>query len=180
VFHWWHRVRDGTLTQASVANYMCPIRREVERWLEAGQPCGGPTTEGGCREILKGRQALTFVRHPGVDPTHNAAARASRPGGLWRNGSLGPQRAPGARVVEALMAVVATLTPQHRHALDSVTAAGEAALRGAPAPSWLPPADALNRLMPLAAESEPVPERLRKDYQHFPDGDAVPKRANHG
>jgi hypothetical protein len=53
---------------------MWPVRREIERLLEAGQRCGMPKTEGTCREILKLRQALwTFVRHPEVEPTNNAA-----------------------------------------------------------------------------------------------------------
>jgi len=33
MFHWWHRVRDGTLAHASFARYMRPIRRDVERTL---------------------------------------------------------------------------------------------------------------------------------------------------
>jgi transposase len=152
MFHWWHRVRDGTLTQASFASYMRPIRREVERLLEAGQQCGVPKTEGVCREVLKVRQALwTFVRHPGVEPTNNAAERAIRPGVLWRKGSLGTQSAEGSRFVEVMMTGVATLPQQHRHVLDYVTAACEAALRGEPAPSLLPTANDLNRLMHLAA-----------------------------
>ena len=46
MFHWWHRVRDGTLAHASFGTYMRPIRQEVERLLEAGQTCGVPKTEG--------------------------------------------------------------------------------------------------------------------------------------
>jgi transposase len=139
MFHWWHRVRDGTLAHASFANYMRPIRREVERLLEAGQTCGVPKTEGVCREIFKVRQALwTFVRHPGVEPTNNMAERAIRPGVLWRKGSFGTQSADGSRFVEAMMTVVATLKQQHRHVLDYLTAACEAALRGEGAPSLLP------------------------------------------
>jgi transposase len=152
MFHWWHRVRDGTLTQASFASSRRPIRREVVRLLEAGQQCEVPKTEGVCREILKVRQALwTFMRHTGVDPTNNAAERAIRPGVLWRKGSFGPQSAEGSRFVEAMMTVVATLKPQHRNVLDYVTAACEAVLRGEPTPSLLPTADDLNRLMHLAA-----------------------------
>jgi transposase len=152
MFYWWHRVRDGTLTQASFASYMRPIRRDVERLLEAGQQCGVPKTEGVCREILKVRQALwTFVRHTGVEPTNNAAERAIRPGVLWRKGSFGTQSAEGSRFVEAMMTVVATLKQQHRNVLDYVTAACEAALRGEPAPSLLPTADDLTRLMHLTA-----------------------------
>ena len=152
MFHWWHRVRDGTLAPASFASYMRPIRREVERLLKAGQTCGVPKTEGTCREILKLRQALwTFVRHPEVEPTNNAAERAIRPGVLWRKNSFGTQSAEGSRFVEALMTVVATLKQQHRNVLDYLTAACEAALSGETAPSLLPPSDDLQKLIYLAA-----------------------------
>jgi transposase len=67
------------------------------------------------------------VRHEGVEPTNNAAERAIRPGVLWRKGSFGTHSPEGSRCVEAIMTVVATLKPQHRHVLDSVTAACEAA-----------------------------------------------------
>ena len=95
MFHWWHRVREGTLAHARFASSMRPIRREVERWLDVGQTGGVPKTAGTCREILTLRQALwTFVRHPEVEPTNHAAERAIRPGGLWRKGSFGTHR-PG-------------------------------------------------------------------------------------
>src|SRR6266545_4006934 len=152
MFHWWHRVRDGTLTHASFRTYMQPIRREVERLLEAGQCCGVPMTAGTCREIFKRRQALwTFVRHEGVEPTNNAAERAIRPGVLWRKGSFGTQSPEGSRFVEVLLTVVATLTQQHRNVLAYVTAACEAALCGQPAPSLLPtPADIEQGMRPAA------------------------------
>jgi transposase len=120
MFHGWQRVRDGTLAHAIFASSMRPIRQEVARWLEAGQTCGVPKTEGVCREIRKRRQALwTFVRHPGVEPTHNTAERAIRPGGLWRKCRFGTHRADGSRCVEALMTLVATLKPNT--ALSSTT-----------------------------------------------------------
>jgi transposase len=152
MFHWWHRVRDGTLSHASFASYMRPIRREVERLLEAGQTCGVPKTEGTCRDLLKRRQALwTFVRHEGVEPTNNAAERALRPGVLWRKGSFGTQSPEGSRFVETMMTVVATLKQQHRYVLTYVTAACEAALRGEAAPSLLPtPAATEEFLCPAA------------------------------
>ena len=152
MFHWWHRVRDGTLAQASFTHYMRPIRREIERLLEAGQTCGVPKTEGTCRAILKRRQALwTFVRHAGVDPTNNAAERAIRPGVLWRKGSFGTHSPEGSRCVEAMLTVVATLKQQHRPVLDYLTAACEAALHGEAAPSLLPTPAALEQLLRSAA-----------------------------
>jgi transposase len=152
MFQWWHRVRDGTLTQASFRTYMQPIRREVERLLEAGQACGVPKTEGTCRELFRLRQALwTFVRHPEVEPTNNAAERAIRPGVLWRKGSFGTHSPEGSRFVEAMMTVVATLKQQHRKVLDYLTAACEATLHGEPAPSLLPPPTERQQLLHPAA-----------------------------
>jgi transposase len=139
MFHWWHRVRDGTLSRSSFRSSMSPVRREVERLLEAGTMCGVPKTEGMCREILKLRQALwTFVHLAGVEPTNNTAERAIRPGVLWRKGSFGTHSAQGSRFVESMMTVVATLTQQQRNVLEYLTAACEAALRDEPAPSLLP------------------------------------------
>jgi transposase len=152
MFHWWHRVRDDTLSHASFASYMRPVRREVERLLETGQTCRVPKTEGVCREMLKLRQALwTFVRHVEVEPTNNTAERAIRPGVLWRKGSFGTHSPEGSRFVETMMTVVATLKQQHRHVLDYLTAACEAALHGEQAPSLLPTPDQLKACMPLAA-----------------------------
>jgi len=152
MFHWWHRVRDGTLTHASFRTYMQPIRREVERLLEAGQTCGVPKTQGTCREIFKLRQALwTFVRHEGVEPTNNAAERAIRPGVLWRKGSFGTHSPEGSRFVESMMTVVATLKQQHRNVLEYLTTACQAALCGEAAPSLLPtPAEIEQLLRPAA------------------------------
>lgn len=152
MFHWWPRVRDGTLTHASVGTYLRPIRQEVEPLLAAGHTCGVPKTEGVCRAILNVRQALwTFVRHDGIEPTNNAAERALRPGVRWRKGSFGTQSAEGSRVVEAMLTVVATLTPQQRHVLDSLTAACEAALCGERVPSLLPTPHAPQQVMRPAA-----------------------------
>jgi transposase len=152
MFHWWHRVRDGTLAHASFETYMRPIRQEVERLLEVGQTCGVPKTEGVCRDILKRRQALwTFVRHEGVEPTNNAAERAIRPGVLWRKGSFGTHSPEGSRFVEAMMTIVATLKQQHCNVLDYLTAACQAALCDEPAPSLLPTPDQLHALLRPAA-----------------------------
>ncbi len=152
MFHYWHRVRDGTLKRSSFRVYMLPIRREIERLLEEGQTCGVEKTEGVCREILKLREALwTFVRVEGVEPTNNAAERAIRPGVLWRKGSFGTHSPQGSRFVEAMMTVVATLKQQRRNVLDYVTAACEAVLRGEPAPSLIPTRAQITKLVRAAA-----------------------------
>jgi transposase len=142
MFTWWHRVRQGTLKRSTFRSYMTPLRREVERLLEAGSRCGVPKTAGTCRDILKRREALwTFVQVEGVEPTHNTAERSIRPGVLWRKGSFGTQSEEGARFVESMMTVVATLKQQQRNVLEYLTAACEAALRGEAAPSLLPARD---------------------------------------
>jgi transposase len=152
MFHWWHRVRDGTLASTTFASDMWPVRQEVERLLDAGQTCGVPKTEGACRAILTLRQALwTFVRHPEVEPTNNAAERAIRPGVLWRTGSFGTQSPEGSRFVETMMTTVATLKQPHRNILDDIIAACEAPLRNQPAPSLLPTPALLDQLVRPAA-----------------------------
>jgi transposase len=142
MFTWWHRVREGTLARSTFRSYMTPLRREVERLLEAGSQCGVAKTEGTCREILKRREALwTFVQVEGVEPTNNTAERAIRPGVQWRKSSFGTQSEDGSRFGESMMTVVATLKQQKRNVLDYLIAAHEAALRGEAAPSLLPASD---------------------------------------
>jgi transposase len=139
MFTWWHRVREGTLKRSTFRAYMSPLRREVERLLDAGSRCGMPTTEGTCRDILKRREALwTFVQVEGVEPTNNTAERSIRPGVQRRKISFGTQSEAGSRFVESMMTVVATLKQQQRNVLEYLTAAHEAALRGVAAPSLLP------------------------------------------
>jgi transposase len=139
MFTWWHRVRAGTLQRSTFRSYMSPIRREVERLLEAGSTCGVPKTAGTCRDILKRREALwTFVQVDGVEPTNNTAERSIRPGVLWRKGSFGTQSEEGSRFVESMMTVVSTLKQQQRNVLEYLTEACDAALRGDAAPSLLP------------------------------------------
>jgi transposase len=109
-------------------------------------------TEGVCREILKVYDALwPLVRVEGVEPTNNTAARASRPGGLWRQGSFGTQRTQGARWVEALMTVGATLKQQHRNVLAYLPDACQAAHTGMPVPSLLPRHPTAEEALPGAA-----------------------------
>jgi transposase len=139
MFTWWHRVCEGTLQRSTFQSYMSPLRREVERLLEAGSRCGVSPTEGMCHEILKRREALwTFVQVAGVEPTNNAAERSIRPGVQRRKISFGTQSEEGSRFVESMMTVVATLKQQKRDILEYLTAAHEAALWGEAAPSLLP------------------------------------------
>ena len=139
MFHWWHRVRDGTLARSSFRSYMTPVRREVERLLQTGSCCEEAKTAGTCRDILKRRQALwTFVHLEGVEPTNNNGERAIRSGVLWRNVSFGSHSAQGSRFVETMLSVVTTLKQQNRNVLDYLVVACQAALCDQPVPSLLP------------------------------------------
>lgn len=152
MLHAWQQVRDGRGTHAQCRGALRPIRRAGTRVRKAGQPCGVAQTAGGCREGLTVYDALgTCGRVEGLEPTHKTAARAIRPGVLWRQGSCGTQRAQGSRCVETMMTVVATLQHQHRPVLTSRTAAGQAASLGRPAPSLLPQQTAAEEDLPIAA-----------------------------
>src|SRR5256886_13709665 len=109
---------------------MSPLRRGGARLVEAASHCGGPTTEGTCREILKRREALwTFVQVEGVEPTNNTAERAIRPGVQWRKGSFGTQSEEDSRLAESMMTVAASLKQQKRNVLAHATDAHDTALR---------------------------------------------------
>ncbi len=139
MFEWWHKVRDGTMSQTSFQNKMKPIQAKVGKLLRQGTACSHSKTAGTCRDILKREAALwTFVHIEGVEPTNNLAERQIRPGVLWRKGSFGTQSQTGSRFAERIMTVVATLKQQQRNVLDYLTEACDAANRGLPAPSLLP------------------------------------------
>jgi transposase len=92
-----------------------------------------------CRDLNRWWPALwTFARVERVELTNNVAERALRPAVLWRKGSFGSDSAAGSRFAERLLTVVASCRQQGRQLLDFLVAAGEAAVRGTPAPSLLP------------------------------------------
>jgi transposase len=86
--HWWHRVRDGTLAPTTFASYTWPIRREVERLLEAGQTCGVPTTDFG---NSKAATALASDQKP------NPRMTTSAPGALSCRSPKNPRFHTGTR-----------------------------------------------------------------------------------
>jgi transposase len=138
MFGWWHRVRDGTLTRATLRRYMRPVQQRILHLLAEGERCGAPKVAGRCKEILKLQSALfTFVRMPGVEPTNNVAERAIRHAVLWRKSSYGTDSEDGSTFVARILTVVTSLRLQHRHVLDWVTEACEARLARRTPPSLL-------------------------------------------
>jgi transposase len=141
VFHWWYRVRDGTLCRRSLRTYIAEQRPWLRDLLQEGSVCGCARTEGLCRELLKLEPALwTFLRVEGVEPTNNAAERALRHAVLWRKSSYGTSSARGSRYVASILTVVATCRQQGRNVLEFVTSCCQARLQSQTAPSLLPTA----------------------------------------
>src|SRR5262249_50107003 len=138
LFTWWHRVRDGTLSRATLRRYVAELRPWVRSQLEAGRDCGCAKTAGTCRELLAVEPALwTFVGGGGVEPTNNHIERLLRPAVLWRKRSFGSQSASGCRWVERLLTVVQTRRLQGRSVLDYLYEAIAAHRAGLPAPRLL-------------------------------------------
>jgi transposase len=138
LFHWWHRVRDGTLRRSSFCVYTRQLRMEVHALLREGASCEDAKSAALCRSLLQYEPALwTFISQEGVELTNNPAERTLRPVVLWRKSSFGTQSRTGSEFAERLLTVVATLRQQQRNILDYVTTACEAALHHRPVPSLL-------------------------------------------
>jgi transposase len=141
LFHWWYRVRDGTLLRSSLRTYIAGQRAWLRSLLKRGAVCGCAKTAGVCRELLPLEPALgTFLRVEGVEPTKNAAERALRHALLWRKSSYGTASVKGSRYVANILSVVTTCRCQGRNVLEFVTACCQARLQGRAAPSLLPAA----------------------------------------
>ena len=139
LFHWWHRVRDGTLQRRTFRTRAAWLREDVESVLERGRVCGCAKTAAVCRELLAVEAALwTFVEHEGIEPTNNLAERMLRPAVLWRKGSFGCQSETGCRFVERMLTVVQTLRLQRRSVLAYLEETLCAHRNGLPAPKLLP------------------------------------------
>lgn len=139
LFHFWHRVRDGTLQRSTFQVYMRPLRARVEALLAQGAAMSHAKTRRTCRKLLDHTEALwTFVRVQGVQPTNNAAEQIVRHGVILRKLSHGTHSEKGSRFIERILTVHATLRLQKRNMLDFVRQACDARLRGAPPPSLLP------------------------------------------
>ena len=94
LFKWWHRVRDGTLTRLGFQRKVKPLRAEVADLLRQAEVCTEQSSKlaGMAKKILEVEVSMwTFVEHPGVEPTNNAAERALRHAVIWRKTSFGTQ-----------------------------------------------------------------------------------------
>lgn len=139
VFHWWYRVRDGTMRRSTLRTYIDSQRPWLRRLLESGAACGCAKAGALCRSLRELEPALwTFARVEGVEPTNNAAERALRPAVLWRRRSFGCHSEEGCRFVERMLTVVQTLRLQGRGVINYLVEAITAHRRGLAAPKLLP------------------------------------------
>jgi transposase len=139
LFHWWQRVRDGTLRRSTLRQYLSVVRALTRDELEAGRVCGCAKTAATCAALLKIEPALwTFARVEGVEPTNNAAERALRHAVQWRRASYGTDSESGGRFVGNILSVIATCRQQGRNVLEYLTACCQATLHGKAPPGLLP------------------------------------------
>jgi transposase len=139
MFHWWHKVRDGTMTRESFRHHMSPLSTRVYALLERGARLrSNLKTQGQCDRIRQLGPALwTFVEVEGVEPTNNIAEHRIRTGVQWRRVSLGTQSAAGSRYVERVLTATATLRQHGRNVYQYFVEAMRRRAHGIPAPSLL-------------------------------------------
>lgn len=160
LLHWWHRVRDGTLSKDLFIEAVAQLRVGFIAELEvaANLPIGPKEktplakTVRTCANILAIESALwTFVSIPGVEPTNNGAERALRPAVIWKYTSFGSQSQAGSEFVARILTVNASLKAQNRSVLEFLTQACRAARFGFDAPSLIPiPQTTLTPQTPIA------------------------------
>jgi transposase len=139
LFALWHRFRRGECSRKELQRQLVPLQARMGRLLWRGEASPDQKAAALCRDLNRWWPALwSFARVEGVEPTNNVSERALRPAVLWRKGSFGSDSEAGSWFAERLLTVVATCRQQGRRLLDFLVAAGEAAVRGMPAPSLLP------------------------------------------
>lgn len=139
LFHYWHQVRDGTITREQFKKLMVSIRHNVELLLMAGTTVDHLKTQGTCFEILKIKTALwTFIDKIGIEPTNNIAEQVLRKIVIWRKVCFGTWSANGTLYLERVMTVVATCRLQKRSVYGFLREAIQAHLERRKSPSLLP------------------------------------------
>lgn len=139
LFKWWYWVRDGTKDRAAFQRRIEKLRKDFTSVLERGARCRHRKTAGTCRDLLRLEQALwTFVYKEGVEPTNNNSERVIRQAVIKRKISFGTHSDKGARYVERILTVDATLRQQKRNVLQFIVDALEAHLHHTTPPSLLP------------------------------------------
>lgn len=135
LFHYWRRVRDGTMTRGTMRHYIDEQRPWLRELLQRGSVCGCAKAEALCGNLLTLEPALwTFTRVDGVEPTNNRAERALRKAVLWRKKAFGCVSEGGCRFVERILTTVQTLRQQSRSVWPFLQTALQAFRSGKPCP----------------------------------------------
>ena len=138
MFHWWYRVRDGTMKRSTFRTYIDSQRVWLRDLLTRGSRSSCVQSRRLCASLLELEPALwTFVRHEGVEPTNNAAERALRKAVLWRKRSFGCHSEKGCHFVARILTVVQTLRFQKRNTWRFLDQTLQARRAGLPAPKLL-------------------------------------------
>ena len=152
LFEHWHQWKAGATDRLALQRSCQPIRlafeqtlqRVVELGCQKGERSPWGKTVRTCQQLLKHKQALwTFLEHPGIEPTNNAAERALRPAVIQRkitglpSNSRGVQSAKGALCRSRLLTVTTTLRQQGRDVWDVLEQAWIAHHQGGVMPSLL-------------------------------------------
>ncbi len=138
VFDLWRRRRQGRISRTAFLSGLQSAHRRLRRILNRGTRVKALSRV--CRGFLATEPALlTFAHHRGVEPTNNLAERAIRPAVMWRKTSFGSWSGVGARFVERMLTVAATLRRRGRNVLDFLAQAIRAHRAGDPAPRLLAP-----------------------------------------
>ncbi len=100
LFVQWHQWKDGTIDWDQLQQSCRPIRLQFEGTLQRVVDLGFARKERTpwaqtvhtFQQLLQRKEALwTFLDHPGIEPTNNAAERALRQSVIQRKISLGVQ-----------------------------------------------------------------------------------------
>lgn len=162
LFHWWHRVRDGTMSRALFIEATIVLRAAIKKELESATalPIGHnektplAKTVRTCQQLLNVESAMwTFVDHPDVEPTNNVAERALRPAVIWRNTSFGSQSQVGSEFVARMLTVNSSLKAQGRSVLDFLTQSCRAYRLEIVAPTLIPLPELAPKISNLNAAS---------------------------
>lgn len=135
----WGALRDGRTTRASFEGRMSRLATKVHKVLHEFSALRIPKVTPLAENLLAIEPALwTFVHHPDVEPTNNAAERALRPGVIHRKTSFGTDSPSGSHFIARMLSTVESLKRQGRRVftflVDLLTPG-----RNHPTPSLLPP-----------------------------------------
>lgn len=111
----WHAFRDGKRSRPDFERSMSRLAVKVHKLLLEFSALQIPKVTPLAKNLLAVEPALwTFVHHPDVEPTKNAAERALRPGVIHRKTSFGTDSPHGSHFISRMLTTVESLRRQGR------------------------------------------------------------------